>query len=240
MLIAFWSAKGGTGTSVFTAACALVLARDSRESGRAEGVRVADLAGDLPAILGLGAEPDLGLADWLQAGPEAPTDALDRLLVEVAPGVGLLPSGDPSRLSASAPEAGAALAVALGHGGAPTLIDCGTARDPASRAVVEVADVAVVVVRGCYVGLRRAVHSPAIRHTAAAVFVEEPGRSLSANDVSDVLDVPVVARLPVKSQIGRAVDAGVLASRLPEPLARAAATFVERLIAPTGRRGRAA
>jgi hypothetical protein len=240
MLVAFWSAKGGSGTSVFTAACALVLARDARESGRAGGVRVADLAGDLPAILGLNAEPDLGVADWLQAGPEAPTDALDRLLVEAAPGVGLLPCGDPGRVWSAAPEAGAALAVALGHGAAPTLIDCGTARDPAARAVVEVADVAVLVLRGCYVGLRRAVHSPAIRHTTAAVFMEEPGRSLSASDASDVLDVPVVVRLPVKPQIGRAVDAGVLASRLPEPLARAASTFVQRLAAPTGRRGRAA
>ncbi len=235
MLIALWSAKGGTGTSVFTAACALVLARDARETGPAAGVRVADLAGDLPAIFGLGADPEVGLADWLDAGPEAPTDALDRLLVEVAPGVGLLPRGEGTRSRRPSPEAGAALAVALGDGPAPTLVDCGTAAEPAARAVVEVADVAVVVLRGCYLGLRRAVRSPALARTGAAVLFEEPGRSLSARDVSEVLDIPVLARVPVKHPIARAVDAGVLPTRLPEPLARAAAALVHRLEARTGR-----
>src|SRR5262245_13680370 len=80
LLIALWSAPGGSGTSVFTAGCALVLARDDRDSGRVGGVRVADLAGDLPAIFGLGADPEVGLADWLAAGAEAPTEALDRFL----------------------------------------------------------------------------------------------------------------------------------------------------------------
>ena len=241
MLIAFWSAKGGTGTSVFTAACALVLARDARDGGSPSGVRVADLAGDQPAIFGLGADPDLGLTDWLRAGLEAPTEALDRLLVEVAPGVGLIPSGNTNRsASLSAPEAGAALAVALGQSASPTLVDCGTARDPAALAVVEVADVAVVVVRGCYLGLRRAVHSPAMAHTAAAVLVEEPGRSLSAPEISDVLDVPVIVRFPMNSKIARAVDAGVLPTRLPEPLARAASSLVRRIAPRARRRGAAA
>ena len=79
------------------------------------------------------------------------------------------------------------------------------------------------MVRGCYLGLRRAVHSPALARTTAAVLLEEPGRSLAARDVSEVLDIPVLARVPVKHPIARAVDAGVLSTRLPEPLARAAA-----------------
>ena len=87
VLLALWSPKGGSGTSVFTAACAMVLARDGRELGAAGGVRVADLDGDQAAIFGLGADPELGLVDWLGAGPEAPTEALDRLLMEVAPGI---------------------------------------------------------------------------------------------------------------------------------------------------------
>ena len=167
MLVALWSAKGGSGTSVFTAACALVLARDAHDTDRPHGVRIADLAGDQPAIFNLGTDPELGLADWLAAGPEAPTDALDRLLVEVAAGIGLLPWGGRDPAAVPAAEAGAALAVALGHGSVTTLVDCGTARDPASRAVVEVADVSLVVLRGCYLALRRAVHEPALAATAA-------------------------------------------------------------------------
>ncbi len=124
MLLALWSPKGGSGTSVVAAACALVLARDLGSSG---GVRIADLGGDQPAIFGAGADPELGLLDWLSAGPEAPTEALDRLLVEVAPGIGLLPRGGTNRVltPVAAAEAGAALAVALRDGRVPTLVDCG-------------------------------------------------------------------------------------------------------------------
>ena len=89
MLVVLWSPKGGSGTSTLAAACALVLARHSG------GARLADLGGDQPALFGLGADPATGLADWLAAGPEAPTDALERLAVEAAPGVVLLPRGAP-------------------------------------------------------------------------------------------------------------------------------------------------
>ncbi len=59
MLLTLWSPKGGSGTSVLAAACALVLAR------RADGARLVDLAGDQPAIFGLPTDPGTGLADWL-------------------------------------------------------------------------------------------------------------------------------------------------------------------------------
>jgi hypothetical protein len=241
LLIAFWSATGGSGTSVFTAACALVIARHSRDADTA-GVRVVDLAGDLPAVFGLGADPELGVADWLDAGAEAPGEALDRLLTEVAPGVALLPRGRGPRVPTvlPAPETGAALAVALGCYPSPVLVDCGTAREPAAQALVEVADVAVVVLRGCYLALRRAVHAPPLEHTAGVVLVEEPGRSLGAREIGEVLDLPVLARVPVKETVARAVDAGVLASRLPDALARASSDVLRRIGVRGGRRGEAA
>ena len=60
-------------------------------------------------------------------------------------------------------EAGAALAVALRDGPVATIVDCGRAADPAARAIVEVADVSVVVVRGCYLAVRRALRAPGAR-----------------------------------------------------------------------------
>jgi MinD-like ATPase involved in chromosome partitioning or flagellar assembly len=234
MLFALWSPKGGSGTSVLAAACSVVL-------GRHGGARLADLAGDQPAIFGLSADPPTGLADWLAAGPEAPTEALERLAVEVAPDVVLLPrgAGERSLAPVAAAEAGAALAVALRDGPVPTVLDLGTATSPAGRALVEVADAAVVVVRGCYLALRRAVHSPALARTAGVVLVQELGRSLGATEIADVLDRRVLARVPVRVPVARAVDAGVLATRLPEALARPAADVLGRLgLLPA--RGRAA
>jgi hypothetical protein len=242
LLVALWSATGGSGTSVFTAACALALARHARDGGTVPCVRVVDLAGDLPAIFGLGADPELGVADWLDAGVEAPTDALDRLLVEVASGVRLLPRGRGAGVPSSLPlaEAGAALAVALGQDGSPVVVDCGTAREPAAQAVIEVADVAVVVLRGCYLALRRAVHAPPLAHTSGVVLLDEPGRSLGAREIVEVLDLPVLTRVPVKDGIARAVDAGMLSGRLPEQLARPAAELLRRAGVATARRGEAA
>lgn len=223
MLLALWSPKGGSGTSVLAAACAAVLARRG-------GCRLADLAGDQPAILGLGTDPGTGLADWLATGPEAPVDALDRLAVEVAPGLSLVPQGS-RRLLAPAPaaEAGAALGAALRCSGLPCVVDAGTADEPASRMVVEVADRSVIVVRGCYLALRRAVHSPLAARATGVAFVDEPGRSLGAAEARDVLDRPILVRVPVRPAIARAVDAGIVAVRTPDPLARAATRLVDRL-----------
>lgn len=226
MLLALWSPKGGVGTSVLAAACAVVLAR------KAEGARLADLGGDQPAIFALASEPETGLADWLVAGPEAPVEALARLTVTAAPGIALLSRGGASdRTLAPLPaaEAGAALGVALRDGPVPTIVDAGTATSPAGRALVEVADVSVLVLRGCYLGLRRAVHSPLLGRAAGVALVEEQGRSLGPAEIADVVDLPVLARVPVRASVARAVDAGVLAARLPDALARAAARLLARV-----------
>lgn len=219
---AFWSPKGGSGTSVLAASCAAVLARSG-------GVRLVDLAGDQPAILGLAADPATGAAEWMAAGPDAPVDALARLCIEVGPGLHLLPVGA-ARLPVGrgAPDAGARLGAALAAAGSAVVVDAGRADTPAARAVVESADVSVLVLRGCYLALRRAVHAPLSRRVTGVAFVDEPGRALGVSEVSDVLDRPVLARVPVRDPIARAIDAGVIAVRTPEPLARAVGRILER------------
>jgi hypothetical protein len=212
MLACFWSPKGGSGTSVIAAASALVLARET-------DARIIDLAGDQPAVLGLAHDPVPGLLDWLRAGPGAPADALDHLALDVAPRLALLPAGDGHGPRAD-PEAGAALAVALDADPRPGACDVGRLDDPAVRAFADVAGLTIVVVRGCYLALRRAVRHPAITDTAGAILVDEHGRSLGAPDVEDVLGIPVLATVPARTSIARAVDAGVLASRLPDSLGR--------------------
>ncbi|MGZ8762654.1 MAG: hypothetical protein ACXW2Y_04955 [Acidimicrobiia bacterium] len=236
MLCALWSPKGGSGTTTVAAACSLA-------SARGGGARLADLAGDQAAMLGLASDPPTGLLDWLAAGLEAPTEALERLAVEAAPGLTLLPAGSRER-SAAAPaaaEAGAALGVALRDGPVPTFADLGTAADAAANAMLDVADLGLMVVRGCYLTLRRAVAAPGLGATHGIVLVDEPGRSLGAREVADVLGRPVLARVPVRSAIARAVDAGVMASRLPDPLARSAREVLRAIgIDPGTKRGEAA
>jgi hypothetical protein len=234
-LLTLWSPKGGVGTSVFAAACSLTLAP-------VHGARLADLTGDQPAVLGIDADPRTGLADWLAAGPGAPTDALDRLAVDVVPGLRLLPrgSGGGALAPVAAAEAGAALAVALRDGPVPTIVDLGRPDTPAARAVLEVSDATVLVMRPCYLALRRAVAHPALNRATGVVLVDEPDRSLNAHEIADVLGRPVLARVAMKPAYARTIDAGILADRLPDGLRRPAARTLEALGLLHGRRGAAA
>jgi MinD-like ATPase involved in chromosome partitioning or flagellar assembly len=212
VLIACWSPKGGSGTTVVACGLALVLARST-------SVAIADLAGDVPATLGLPEPEGPGLLDWLAAGDDVAPQALSRLAVEVRPGLTLLPRGSSSPWSPGAAARGEALAVALRSHGDVVVSDCGRADVSEALALVAGADESLLVVRPCYLALRRALEAPV--RPSGVVLVNEPGRALTARDVEEVLGVPVRAELPVDPAVARAVDAGLLARRPPRVLRQA-------------------
>src|SRR5687767_15560713 len=86
MLLACWSPKGGSGTTVIACGLAAVLAR----SGPPAGALLVDLAGDAGAVLGVPEPAGPGLAQWLAAGADVGAGALARLEVEAAAGLRLL------------------------------------------------------------------------------------------------------------------------------------------------------
>jgi MinD-like ATPase involved in chromosome partitioning or flagellar assembly len=211
VLIACWSTKGGSGTTVVSAALARVLAESS---GRE--VLLADLGGDCPAVLGL-ADPDgPGLSDWLTAGASAAPGSLRRLELAGPDGVRILPLGAPAP---SVPEAGDRLVAELASDTRIVVVDCGPPGGPIGFAAAAGAGLSLLVIRPCYIALRRALAAPL--RPSAVVLVEEPGRSLGRRDVEDVLGVPVRAHIPWDPSVARSVDAGLLGTRLPRPLHRA-------------------
>jgi MinD-like ATPase involved in chromosome partitioning or flagellar assembly len=209
MLVACWSAKGGAGTTVVATSLALVLARR-----HGAGAVLADLAGDAPAALGLAEPSSPGLAGWLAAGPEVPADALARLEEDAAPGLALLPRGA-GPLAAERSDVLAALLMADAR---PVVADCGADPDGTALTIAAGATRSVLVTRACFLALRRAVVAPL--RPSEIVLVTEPGRSLTRLDVEDCLGAPVVAEVAVDPAVARAVDAGLLATRLPRSLAR--------------------
>lgn len=211
MLIALWSVKGGSGTTVVSVALAGMLARQS-----SAGSLLADFGGDVPAVLGMAEPPGPGLGEWLASGSEVPADALSRLEISGPGGLRVLPSGSDA---AAVPGRAEVLTAILAADPRPVVADCGTGPVCAGLALAAAASASLLVLRPCYLSLRRAVQAPL--RPSAVILVSEPGRSLGRSDVEGVLGVPVRAVVGIDPAIARAVDSGLLASRLPRGLERA-------------------
>ncbi len=198
-----WSAKGGSGTTVVAAALAL--------GSTAESLLI-DLDGELPAALGVPEPSGQGLSDWF-ASDAAERSVLD-LAVTVASTTRLVPRGRwrSPRLAAVA--------------GAAKVPRPPPVRGHRRRRV-----------RSTAAGPPRRAHPRAARHPAVLPVAgtreppaatrrrraprAEPGRSLTAADVARALGAPVVAEVTVDPAIARAVDAGLLAARLPKAMLKA-------------------
>ena len=82
-MIVCWSLKGGSGTTVVSAALALTLAQRSDSA-----VRIVDIAGDIPSALGIAEPSGEGVTNWLQQPQRAPIQSLQ---IPVTARVSLLP-----------------------------------------------------------------------------------------------------------------------------------------------------
>lgn len=220
MVTLCWAAKGGSGTTVVTSTLALESPRPSL---------LVDLAGDIPLVLGL-PEPDRpGVIDWLST--DGPASQLIDLVVEVNDTTALLPrrlaignaDGDrPTRGAAGdiTPDRWPQFVEWMEqweqrHGG-DVWIDAGTGHPSAS--IADLVPNRWLVTRACYLALMRAIASP-IQPTGL-VLVDEPGRSLRADDVERSLGVALVAEISYDPKVARAVDAGLLSMRPPTIMRR--------------------
>ncbi len=227
MLVGFWTPKGGSGVSVLAATAAILAARRGPAS-------FVDLAGDAGAVLGLGADPAAaGVRDWLALGDDAGIASLDRIEITATPTLALLPCGGSSLAAAAADVTSAvpALVAALRRRGHPVVVDLGTASDPVAREVADGLDALVCCVRPCYLALRRAMVHPLTAASTGVVVIDEVGRALGAREIASILEVPVLAKLTARPIVARTVDAGLLAARVPDPLARPMHRLVDRLFA---------
>lgn len=202
MLTICWAAKGGSGTSVVAASLALSSAHDSL---------LVDLAGDLPLILGLPAPDTPGLHDWLTS--DAPVDRLAAIESPVRRDTALVHGGAVARVPI---ERWRLATAAWATSGRDVIVDAGTR--PARRLLEADGCSLLLVTRPCYLSVTKAA-TFGIR-PSGIVLVDEPGRSLRGADIEMSLGAPIVATVPVDPAVARAVDSGLLASRLPTTLRR--------------------
>lgn len=215
MVTLCWAAKGGSGTTVVATALALGSLRPSL---------LVDLDGEIPAVLGL-PEPDRpGVAEWLASDTSA--DHLAELLVDIGPRTWLLPwragrfDDVPERISDSVARwatLGDWLHDWSNQWGCDVTVDVGTRVPP--EQLISRADRSLLVTRPCYLSVRRAVRSQT--RPTGVILVDEPGHGLRQRDIEHALGVPVEAVVSLDPSVSRAVDAGLLASRLPRVMTRA-------------------
>lgn len=222
MLIACWSPKGGSGTTVM--AVALGLAFGAAEPS---GALLADLQGDAPAALGLPEPTGLGLADWLAAEGDVPDDALERLEIDAGPGLHILPAGTPPPAIVGRADRAGVLAAQLSIDPRPVVADCGGAADGAGQLLAAEAAVSLLVLRPCYLAVRRALAAPT--RPSGVVLVTEHERALGSRDIEEVLGAPVLTVVAVEPSVARAIDSGLLGRRMPRPLVAAAGDIMASL-----------
>jgi hypothetical protein len=193
-------------------AAGLALVRSKHRDGSPPVVLV-DLGGDAPAVLGMAEPATPGVVDWLNS--DAPATALDDLalsvnddLVVVPRGYGALPSVEATRW--------ALMARYLAQRDSAAVLDCGPLRPPPSTLTNDA--LSVMVLRPCYLALRRVAGQSLTADRV--VLVDEPGRVLRRPDVEHVVGRRVTAHLELDPAIARAVDAGLLAGRLPLQLSQ--------------------
>ena len=215
MITAYWSSKGGSGTTVTAVGAAVAQAELSPI-----GVLGVDLGEDWPAVLGIAAPTGPSLTDWLDSVDHVAHDALSRLETPVSVGaasIGLLTGGP---FSGTVPHCATGaltrLLDSLRADGRPCFVDVAAAPSAARAEVIANCDRSLLVTRACYLALRQV--SKTRDRVDGVILVDEPGRALTERDVADVVGAPVVARVEVTRAVARAVDSGLFGRRLPREM----------------------
>ena len=202
-MIVCWSVKGGSGTTVVASTIALMRAAESQR-----GALLVDLAGDVPAVLGLAESSGPGINDWFANCDHGSRMTLQSIAIQATANLQIIARGS-KQLDADADFT--ELCAALKTFDLPIIVDAGCGLP--SPDLLAHASSSLLVTRPCYLSLRRAAQlsvSP-----TGIVLINEAGRALGKHDVEAVIGAPVVAEISFDAAIARAVDAGLLASRIP-------------------------
>jgi len=207
-MIVCWSVKGGSGTTVVASTLALVHAEKSPR-----GALIVDLAGDVPAVLGLAEPSSIGISEWFAQNENSSRIALQSIAIQATANLQLISRGS-GQIIANANFS--ELAASLATFDLPVVVDAGCGVVPTE--LLARASSSLLITRPCYLSLRRAAQLNVA--PTGVVLINEPGRALGKRDVESVIGAPVIAEITFDATISRAVDAGLLASRLPGMLAK--------------------
>ncbi len=207
-MIVCWSVKGGSGTTVVASTIALMRAAESQR-----GALLVDLAGDVPAVLGLAESAGPGISDWFAHCDHGSRMTLQSIAIQATANLQIIARGS-KQLDTK--ENFSELCAALKTFDLPIIIDAGCGLP--SPDLLAHATSSLLVTRPCYLSLRRAAQLSVL--PTGIVLINEAGRALGKHDVEAVIGAPVIAEITFDAAIARAVDAGLLASRIPTMMSK--------------------
>ena len=207
-MIVCWSVKGGSGTTVVASTIALMRAAESQR-----GALLVDLAGDVPAVLGLAESAGPGINDWFANCDHGSRMTLQSIAIQATANLQIIARGS-KQLDTK--EKFSELCAALKTFDLPIIIDAGCGLP--SPDLLAHATSSLLVTRPCYLSLRRAAQLSVL--PTGIVLINEAGRALGKHDVEAVIGAPVIAEITFDAAIARAVDAGLLASRIPTMMSK--------------------
>ncbi len=207
-MIVCWSVKGGSGTTVVASTIALMRAAESQR-----GALLVDLAGDVPAVLGLAESAGPGISDWFAHCDLGSRMTLQSIAIQATANLQIIARGS-KQLDTK--ENFSELCAALKTFDLPIIIDAGCGLP--SPDLLAHATSSLLVTRPCYLSLRRAAQLSVL--PTGIVLINEAGRALGKHDVEAVIGAPVIAEITFDAAIARAVDAGLLASRIPTMMSK--------------------
>lgn len=201
--IAIYAAKGGQGTTTIAAALAITHAHAGHRT------LLVDTGHDITAVLG---HPDNthqpGLADYITNTNITLAD----ITTPTIENLDLITRGN-GPIQFDTYTYGLALNGTSHYD--TVIIDTTTDAHP----WLNHTDETILVTRPCYLAARRAINLT--RRPDHIALINEPARSINATDIATITGAPVTATIPYDPAIARAIDAGLLATRLPRQLTRA-------------------
>lgn len=242
MIYAFWALKGGTGTTSLATALALNLAREGQKE-----ILLVDLAGEIPAVLGIPSLTPVGIGDWLSVEENLEADSLKHLEYEVIDGLHLLPRGRACLATLSQVLTPDALVAELGFQVSiysenfikqleaderTVIVDCGNLWDTSlnvrNQDECQQPDLLfrreVAKAGNVSWAFSRSCYL-SLRRLAGfnmtpdgVVFLKELGRALTGSDISEIVGSPIVCTVSVETSVMTAIDSGLLSVRLPRRL----------------------
>lgn len=87
----------------------------------------------------------------------------------------------------------------------------------------------LVVTRCCYLAAHLESMGPSEEPATGLIVIVEPGRALSAEDMARFTGIPLAAAIPWDPAIARAIDAGLMCSKMPNSLARPLRSLLQKV-----------